>query len=180
MTKYVAFLRGIGPTNPQMRNEKIKRVFEESGFKNVAALLLSGNILFESDSRKAEELETLIEKALNNKLGFTTTAIVRTQKQISDLIAREPFRGMTDSSKCKLNVTFLKKKQKLKLKFPIEPEGTSYKLIGEYNGAIFSSIDLSGSKTPQLMLFLEKQFGKQITTRTWNTTNKIFKAIFSS
>jgi acyl carrier protein len=42
-----------------------------------------------------------------------------------------------------------------------------------YDGAICSVIDLTSAKTPDLMLWLEKQFGKEITTRTWKTVERI-------
>jgi hypothetical protein len=45
------------------------------------------------------------------------------------------------------------------------------------DGAICSVIDLTGSRTPDLMLRLEKQFGKEITTRTWKTVERILKAM---
>jgi uncharacterized protein (DUF1697 family) len=32
---YAALLRGISPTNPNMKNENLIRVFEDSGFQNV-------------------------------------------------------------------------------------------------------------------------------------------------
>jgi hypothetical protein len=46
-----------------------------------------------------------------------------------------------------------------------------------YGGAICSVIDLTGSKTPDLMVWLEKQFGKQITTRTWKTVGRILRKL---
>lgn len=41
--KYVALLRGIAPTNPNMRNDKLREVFEKPGFKNVQTVISSGN-----------------------------------------------------------------------------------------------------------------------------------------
>jgi hypothetical protein len=48
-----------------------------------------------------------------------------------------------------------------------------YTLLGMYDGAICSVVDLTGAKTPDLMLWLEKKFGKEITTRTWKTVERI-------
>ena len=39
-------------------------------------------------------------------------------------------------------------------------------------------VDLSsGARTPELMKLLEKEFGKNITTRTWNTLQRIAELI---
>lgn len=63
MTKYVAFLRGIAPMNPNMRNEKLRTVMEDLGFSNVKTVISSGNILFESDEQNISKLEATIEAA---------------------------------------------------------------------------------------------------------------------
>lgn len=49
MPEYVALLRGIGPANPNQRNDKLRGVFEEFGFEDVRTVS-SGNVLFRSDS----------------------------------------------------------------------------------------------------------------------------------
>jgi hypothetical protein len=38
-------------------------------------------------------------------------------------------------------------------------------------------IDLTSAKTPDLMIWLEKKFGKEITTRTWKTVERILNAM---
>ena len=74
-----------------------------------------------------------------------------------------------------MNVTFLKQKTTVDLKFPYQVENRAYRLLGMYQGALCSVIDLTSSKTPELMTWLEKQFGKEITTRTWKTVERILK-----
>lgn len=179
MTKYVAFLRGIMPMNPNMRNEKLRGVFESLGFKNVQTVISSGNVLFETGSTNAKALEAVIEKALPEQLGFKSTTIVRSRKQLQDLVNKNLFKGIPDTRSSRLNVTFLKNPLDLKLKFPFNAGNKSYRLVGLYDCAICSVIDLTGDKTPDFMVWLEKQFGKQITTRTWNTIGKILKKLDS-
>ena len=68
MQKYVALLRGIGPGNPNMRNDKLRGVFEKLGFANVQTVISSGNVLFDPPAggpfKNAKKLEATIEKAL--------------------------------------------------------------------------------------------------------------------
>ena len=61
MTKYIALLRGIGPGNPNMRNDKLCGVFEKLGFSNVTPVISSGNVIFESDEINKKTLELKIE-----------------------------------------------------------------------------------------------------------------------
>ncbi|MGH2757636.1 MAG: DUF1697 domain-containing protein [Actinomycetota bacterium] len=50
MGRFVALLRGIGPLNPNMRNEKLREVFVGLGFENVRTVITTGNVLFDSPS----------------------------------------------------------------------------------------------------------------------------------
>ncbi len=177
MTKYVALLRGIAPLNPNMQNDKLRSVFEKLGFENVKTVISSGNVIFESPSRSVKKLEETIETALPEQLGFTSTTIIRSRGQIQKLVDQNPFQGKEHSQKSNLNVTFLKKKRKTNLKFPYKIDDRDYELLGMYDGAICSVIDLTSAKTPDLMVWLEKKFGKEITTRTWKTVERILKAM---
>jgi uncharacterized protein (DUF1697 family) len=177
MTKYVALLRGNAPLNPNMRNEKLRSVFEKLGFANVKTVISSGNVVFESPSRSVRKLEGSIEKALPEELGFKSTTIIRSRSQLQQLVDKNPFKGIEHSQKSSLNVTFLKNKTSTEIKFPYHVDNRAYTLLGMYDGAICSVIDLTSSKAPDLMLRLEKKFGKEITTRTWKTVEKILKVM---
>src|SRR4030095_371937 len=169
MIKYAALLRGFGPLNPNMRNEKLKAVFEKLGFKNVQTVVSSGNLLLESRPKNIRALEQKLEKALPEMLGFNSTTIIRNQNQLLKLLKKNPFKGIEDTPKSRLHVTFLKNKLDVKLKFPYVSPDKSYKLIGIYESSVCSVMDIAGTSTPAL----ENQFGRQITTRTWKTVNKI-------
>jgi uncharacterized protein (DUF1697 family) len=173
--KYVALLRGISPLNPNMHNDKLRDVFQELGFHNVETVISSGNVLFESPSRNIKAIEASVEKALPELLGFTSTTIIRSQDELGSLVKKNPFKGIADTHKSRLNVTFLKNPISIKMRFPYSVKDRAYKLIGNYDGAICSVIDLTSSKTPDLMTWLERQFGKEITTRTWKTVHRILK-----
>ena len=177
MTKYVALLRGIAPTNPNMRNDKLRGLFEKLGFANVTTVISSGNVIFESPSRSVRKLEDRIENALPKELGFKSTTIIRSQKQFQQLVDNNRFKGMEHSQTSSLNVTFLKKKRKVDITLPHKVENRDYTLLGMYDGAMCSVIDLTSAKTPDLMVWLEKKFGKEITTRTWKTVERILKAM---
>lgn len=173
MPAYVAFLRGIGPGNPNMRNEKLRELFEFFGFENVRTVISSGNVLFESPARSKRTLEARIEKALPEHLGFSSTTIIRSLDDLQKLVAQNPFPDMTHSPKTYLNVTFLKNPSSTTWQFPYQGKDKKYTVLGMYGDAICSVVDATSAKTPDLMLHLEKEFGKQITTRTWNTIQKV-------
>ena len=149
--KYAAFLRGIGPGNPNMRQEKLKWFFEQLGFTNVKAVISSGNVIFESRSKNIPSLESKIEQSLPKYLGFKSMTIIRSQEDLEKIIKQNPFKDLGHGTKSYLLVTFIKDKPK----------------------PIFNVYDLTANKGPEVMLQLEKKYGKQITSRTWKTINRI-------
>jgi len=177
--KYAALLRGIGPSNPNMRNEKLREVFQKLGFQNVQTVISTGNVLFESPLRDVKALEAAIEGAIQRQLGFTSTTIVRSHYQLRRLVSSNLFGGVEDTPTTRLNVTFLKEKRRTSLQFPYDAEKKGYTVVGMHGREVFSVVDLTGATTPDLMAWLEKQFGKEITTRTWKTVGKILNRLDS-
>ena len=171
--QYVAFFRGISPANPAMSNKKLMEVCSSFGFEKIWTVLSSGNVLFETRSSQAKTFETKIENALKKQLGLTTTVIIRSLQQIQQLVKRDPFQGMVDSGMIRLNVTFLKDKPHTDTSFPYQSSEKTFCVLGICDGAVCSIVDLAGARTPDLMIWLEKEFGSQITTRRWNTVLKI-------
>jgi uncharacterized protein (DUF1697 family) len=171
--KYVALLRGIGPGNPNMRNEKLRSVFESLGFENVQTVISSGNVLFESPSRDVLALETMIEEAFPKQLGFTSTTIVRSLEELEEIIALRPFGSSKHDQESYLTVTFLKHELSKSSNRPEPPKSDGYKVVLIINREIFSATDLTSGKGAQLMAWLERHYGKQITTRTWKTVERI-------
>ena|SRR5579859_5305489 len=150
--KYAAFLRGIGPSNPNMHGSQLRKFFEGLGFRNVQAIISSGNVVFETGQKNTKALEKKIEAALPQKLSFTSTTIIRSQQELKKLVESDPFNGVADTPTSRLNVTFLKK-----------------------GGEIFTIINPTDIKTPVIMRNLEKQHGKEITTRTLKTVLRVLK-----
>lgn len=173
MSKYVALLRGIGPANPNMQQKKLCMVLESLGFSNVRGVISSGNVVFESDSKDTRALESMIEQAWPKQLGFNSTTIIRSQSDLEALVAKDPYRGVGHNQQNYQLVTFFKNPPKIEFKLPYTPEGKDYTLLQAYGREICSVIDMKHSKTPDLMSWLERQFGKELTSRTWKTVQRI-------
>lgn len=169
--KYVAFLRGINSgKNPTIKMELLKNVFLKFGYQNVKTILASGNVVFEADEKDRKKLSKKLESALPKELGFKSRTIIRTVEEIEDLIRSNPFKEASLTPQTKPYVTFLADGVKPKLKFPVRGQG--YTILGNFNNTIYSVVDLTQTKTPDLMKVLDKELGL-VTTRSWNTVEKI-------
>jgi len=157
MFTYVALLRGIMPMNPNMKGERLKKVFESLGFEDVATVIASGNVVFSSHSKNATALEAKIEKALPEQLGFKSTTIIRSREELERLVKKNPFKGIKDEKPNYLIVTFFKDRR----------------------NELSTVVNLTGGGTPDFMRSLEKEHGKEMTTRTWKTVGRILKKMGS-
>ena len=175
MTKYAAFLRGILPMNPNMRNEKLRSVATDLGFENVESVISSGNLIFEAPSSNTREMEDLFERAWPEKLGFESTTIIRSEADIQALIDSNPFGDRTHGPKTYLLTTFSKDPLEIPFEMPYTPPDRDYLVVGAALREIFTVTDTASQSTPDVMAWLEKQFGKEISSRTWLTVHKIRK-----
>lgn len=174
MPQYAAFLRGITPSNPQMTGAKLRGVFESLGFSEVGSVLASGNLVFASPDTDAAALEQRIQRALTSDLGIPGQTILRTREQLQRLRDSDPFPGLTHQRGTYLTATFLKAGDP-----PLPLPGSTSDLfrVTGYDRdarAVLAVTDNSEpGATPDVMVWLEKVCGKDITTRTWLTVQRV-------
>ncbi|BCK54165.1 DUF1697 domain-containing protein [Nocardia wallacei] len=175
MHRYAALLRGIMPSNPNMRNEKLRGVFEGLGFDAVGSVLSSGNIVFGSAESDAAALESRIQKALNAELGIGGGTILRSREELRALVDSDPFPGLTHGRGTYLTVTFLKDRTAAAPDALPAELAAAVRIVGydEAAAAVLAVIDNTASTTPNHMAWLESVYGKDITTRTWLTVRKV-------
>jgi uncharacterized protein (DUF1697 family) len=173
--KYAAMLRGIGPSNPNMKGDKLASVFTSIGCTDARPFLASGNVTFESDITVPAKLEAMAEEALPRLLGFSRDVFIRSEADLQKVVDANPFGELKheNSGKTYLTVTFFKTPPKDLPPLPYKPEGKPFELLSMTHGALCCVVDLTTGKTPDLMVYLERQYGKQITTRTWNTVTRL-------
>ncbi|MBF6214713.1 DUF1697 domain-containing protein [Nocardia puris] len=177
MNDYAALLRGIAPSNPNMRNEKLRAVFEGLGFTNVGSVVASGNIVFRAPETDEAELEDRIQEALHRELGIPGGTILRNLPDLRALLDRDPFDGLVHQRTTYLTVTFFKHR----IEAPALSDDPLTRVIGydEDARAFLAVVDNSTPRTPDYMAWLDKAYGKDITTRTWLTVQRIVKKMES-
>jgi uncharacterized protein (DUF1697 family) len=171
MTRYAALLRGVSPVNCRML--ELKGAFEAAGFTGVRTLLSSGNVVFEARAASAAALEKKIEGAMQKELGKSFLTIVRPIDALATMLASDPYAGIGLAPGSKRIVTFLRKAPTAKWALPIERDGAR---ILRIEGDMVFSAYVATPKGPVFMTLIEKAFGKEQTTRTWQTVERIARA----
>ncbi len=168
MPRYAAFLRGVMPTNCKM--PALKEAFEAAGFTDVKTVLGSGNVVFDARSTSEQALQQKAEAAMQDRLGKAFMTIVRPIEQLRKVLATDPYKPFNVSRKAKRIVTFLRGRPTAKIKLPVELDGA--RILAMKDGEIFSAY-LPNPKGPVFMTLIDRTFGKDVTTRTWDTVAKV-------
>jgi uncharacterized protein (DUF1697 family) len=189
--RYVAFLRGInvGGRNP-VKMAELRAAFEGMGFTGVRTVQASGNVVFEAAGEDVQAVARRIGDGLKKAFGSGNGpadragigVVVRRLPDLQRLVDSEPFAGVAIEPATRLYVTFLSNSANSGT--GIGPGGSAGRnahpahprvdLVQVTEGEVLTAITLAPDwGTPDLMAWLEKEFGSGVTTRNWNTMVKV-------
>jgi len=176
MPRFASLLLGINVGgNRKVPMADLKTMLEKMGHENVQTLLASGNVLCNAPGTAAS-VSTAMEEALEKKFGFSVGVITWTVDDLKKLAKTDPFKDIKVTPATRLYVTFLSEKPKTTLNVPYVSEDKSYRILTIKNDVVISVLTVSEKAgTVDAMKILTKEFGKKITTRNWNTIEKLLK-----
>jgi len=166
--QYAAFLRGVMPTNAKM--PQLKKCFEAAGFTDVRTVLASGNVVFSAGAGSEASLERKAEAAMSENLGRVFITIVRAIDSLRAIVDSDPYASFRLPPGSKQVVTFLRKAHPSKLSLPLEVDGARILCIKDRE--VFISY-VPSPRGAVFMTLIEKTFGTEVTTRTWDTVKRV-------
>ena len=149
---------------------ELKVAFEAAGFTDVRTLLSSGNLVFTARAGSEAALQRKAEAAMTRQLGRTFLTIVRSVEELREILRSDPYQAFRLPPATKRIVTFLRHQPPSTLALPPEVDGARILAVRGHN--IFSAY-LPSPKGPVFMTLIEKTFGSEVTTRTWDTVTKV-------
>jgi uncharacterized protein (DUF1697 family) len=167
MSRYIALLRGVSPSNAKMADLKV--CFEQLGFTDVRTILSSGNVAFNTTEKNESNLITAIEAGMTKHLARSFPVILRSTDYLTAMLNTDPYSVVPLLPNEKRVVTFLNQTHKERLIFPIELDGA--RILAMKGREVFT-VYVAHERGPIFMTLIEKTFGKAVTTRTWDTIKK--------
>ncbi|WP_423128449.1 DUF1697 domain-containing protein [Gaoshiqia sp. Z1-71] len=173
-SRQLALLRGINiGGHHKVPMAELSRELEKIGFRNISTVLNSGNVIFDASSAPAEEVEDRIGTHLERVFGFPVPVMVRDDSDIFALTTDNPFQHVEGTKNTRFYLSFLKQAPSIRLNTPWFSDDQSFCILEIRGKTVCSLLDLSVTQTPKGMDALEQLFGKNITTRSWNTIQRI-------
>lgn len=174
--QFILFLRGINVGGKQVKMSVLKKILEENGFKNIKTILASGNVIFETENNNIPKLKLKVEDILHNSYTFSIQSIILSSEEFKDIYNQSPFKNISQKSEKKFYVSLFQEKPIIKISLPFKME--NFSILSMLHNCIYSTVVLSKNfGTVDAMEILEREFGKNITTRNWNTIEKIYSSL---
>lgn len=175
-TRYLAFLRGINLGGRTVTMAALREVFSALGFEQVKTLIASGNVSFYAPPTDPKKLATTIAPALEKHFGFRVGTIVRSARSLEELVAARPFGRVRVTPATRLWITLFSDEERSATKGGSK-EQTLHKnmrIVTSTQSEVLCVITADQRfGGPEAMKILEQRFGKNITTRTWNTVERL-------
>lgn len=104
----VGLLRGINVGgNRIIKMATLRDLCERAGFRSVATLLQSGNVVFRLGQDQLPFAAARLEEEIERDAGFRPRVMVRTLPELEQVVLANPFEGRADVEAAKLLVFFL-------------------------------------------------------------------------
>lgn len=149
---------------------EVKRAFESAGFTDVRTLLSSGNVVFSARKAPNQAIAEKAERVMKRELPTAFVTFVRAQEELEELVGTSAFDRFRLAKGSKRVVTFLRSPVPKTVTLPPERDGARI-LATEGLHALSAYVPSPGD--PAFMRLIERTFGRDVTTRTWDTVLKV-------
>lgn len=174
MPTYIALLRGINVGgNNIIKMQDLRDMFQSLGYENVRTYIQSGNVIFEHDVTDQQVLIDDMERQIQETFGFEVRVIVRTQEELEQMIAANPFAGIEPEAYKHLYVSFLLKEPSAEGVDRLRPYGEGPDRISFTAREMYTLYGISASQSELFKVPVDKWLGTPLTARNWNTVNKL-------
>ena len=174
MTIQIALLRGVnvGGHNAVAMSD-LRELLTELGFGGARSILQSGNLIFQGDARTGVDLERMLEREAEKRLGLRADFLIRSGEQWRKVVARNPFRKEAEHDPSHLVVMFLKSAANVKDVKAIQAAIAGSEIIRADGRHLYIVYPDGIGRSRLTNALLEKKLGIRGTARNWNTVLKL-------
>jgi len=172
VSRHVAFLRGInvGPAK-RVAMADLRKLVEDLGYRDVATLLNSGNVVFTVPGSVRGDHAARIERGIAERLGVSSKVTTLTAEELAEAIRANPLRQAPDNPS-RFLVAVLRSDSHRALLKPLSSQkwGREAFAVGDRVAYMWCPDRILESP---LGVAVAKALGDGVTTRNWNTMIKL-------
>ncbi|HEY0705930.1 MAG TPA: DUF1697 domain-containing protein [Polyangia bacterium] len=159
--------------NNLIKMTALKACFEAQGFRDVTTYIQSGNVLFKAAATDAAKLTRRIETALEKQFGYDATVVVRSRKQLKEIVTHAPKGFGQQPTQYRYDVLFLMEPLTAKAALAAMPVKAGVDEVTAGKGVLYFSRLVSKAAQSHLSRVVSMPIYKRMTIRNWNTTTKL-------
>lgn len=177
MQSYISFLRGVNMTGyNSIKMADLSKLYFDIGYTDIQTYIQSGNVIFGDKSETPlPEIEQKIEMEILARFNYVIPAMVRTIKEVSLLLTRNPYLSEENFDAAKMAVIFLHEtpsdtqiNKVININYPPDKFLISGKEIFIYCPNGFGNTKIYTN-------FFERKMGATGTARNWKTITSILQ-----
>jgi uncharacterized protein (DUF1697 family) len=169
--RYVALLRAVNVGGRVVKMTALKGIFEGLRLRDVETFIASGNVIFGSPLA-AEELETVIERGLEQALGYPVVTFLRTTAEIGVVAKRDPF-GVPVPAGGRIYVGFLRDLPSAAARRKIAELSTPTDTLTVEGREVWWLCTIPSMESIISGATIEKVLGQPATLRNFNTVKRL-------
>jgi uncharacterized protein (DUF1697 family) len=170
--RHVALLRGINVGRAKrVAMADLRALVADLGYRDVATLLNSGNVVFTVPATVRGDAATRIERALASRLGVSARVMVLNAAELAAAVRRNPLGRVADDPSRLLVAVLAKAADRAQLKPLARQDWTPEALaIGARVAYLWCAQGIIKSR---LFVAVSRAVGDAVTTRNWATMTKL-------
>ncbi|MEP6760026.1 MAG: DUF1697 domain-containing protein [Sporichthyaceae bacterium] len=176
MAVHVALLRGINVgKNNRVPMATLRSLLEDLGYTDVRTHLNSGNAVFTVSGRQQPAtVAKKVEAALLDETGLTLRVVVRSQKELADVVAKNPFADVA-TDPARFLVAFLAEPVPAGRLRAVDVDALAPEQFHVARRELYLWLPSGIQNSPMMKVLTDQKLGVATTARNWNTVTKLLE-----
>jgi uncharacterized protein (DUF1697 family) len=176
MGRMVALLRAVNVGGRKLPMAELRALCAELGWSDVATYIQSGNLVFTAPG-KAEEIEELLEKAIEKEFGLDVPVIVRSQAQWARYPGLNPFPEVAKESPAKLHILLSKQPPIKDAAELIQARAKAGEQVRQTGDALWLHYPEGAGTSKLTPSLIDRAIGSPGTARNYNTLLRLLEML---
>jgi len=173
--RFVAFVRNVMVGRNGLSADVLRQIVVDAGGREPRSQLATGNLTFSAPAGPVEAIGKAIEDSIESVLGRREDVFIRTLASLAAAVRADPFAAVVTEDVYERCVTFLPTDTRVSLTLPVQTPRGDAVLFARQDDDVLSITRLVGGRPGQPGKYLESAEGIRVTTRNWNTIERIVR-----
>jgi uncharacterized protein (DUF1697 family) len=173
--RFAAFVRNIMVGRNGLTADVLRQIVGAAGGSEPRSHLTTGNLTFTASAPSVDSIGSAIEDSIESVLGRRENVLIRSVAALAAAVRADPFAAIMADDVYERCVTFLPAGPPVTLSLPIETPRGDTVLFDRQSDDVLSITRLVGGRPGQPGKYLETATGLHMTTRNWNTIERIVR-----